>query len=983
MRTIILIAINLLLIADSYCQAWKQYADSAKTFRENKKLDKAITYYLKANQLIPLDSSLTDTFIALNKNLGELYIAKSQYAQAQPYFTINKEILEKNQGKENTAFVTNLNLLGMAYYLDGKYKEAENYYKEVKDISEKLYTRQSAEYAKSCNSLAAVYQAIGRNDKALQLHTEAKQIRKALFTEENADYAQSCNNLSVLYLGMGQYEKAELLGLEAKEIRGRVTGKDSPVYANSCINLANIYRDMGQYQKAEALYLEGKAVREAAFTKEHAVYAESCNILADLYNYMHRYDTAEALYLEAKDIRERLFKKQSYPYAQSLNNLASLYSNMGNFDKAEPLALEAKQIYETVLPANHPTLAISYNNLGTLYFLMGKYKEATTYFRNARNRWKKDLGEQHPYFTDNSASLAKVYWNEKELKKADDLYVQAFTEQYRQVNKIFAFTNETEKAAYLKIIKNLGDEYQSFSYAHPNTITNGHAYALALLNRNLILSSARQLRQIVYNTRDSLLTSKYNEWISLKQQLSGLYSKGGGINQEQTTAVEEKADILEKELSRASGEFRRRQENQQPGWSKIQANLKNDEAAIEFTSFRFYDGRRWTDSSFYIALLLRKDQPGPVLVRLFEERQLEDLFTTNLTPNSFYRGTEITNKSVNASSSLYKIAWKPLEKYLLGVKRIYFAPSGLLHKVAFAALPFSPNKSLIDKYQLVQLNSTGSIPGQANPTITKKDKTFLYGGIFYDTDSSTIKEAAKKYRVEQDPSLSLSLPVNRGDQWSFLEGTKTEIEGIKQLLHYRKFTVSVFEGSAATEESVKALDGTDSPSVLHLATHGFFFPDPKKEKDWADSIQNGAAFKQSDNPLMRCGLLLSGAKYTWDNHPINGVEDGILTSYEVANLYLPNTRLVVLSACETGLGELHGAEGVYGLQRAFKMAGVQYLLMSLWKVPDPETAEFMQLFYKNLLNRKPIAVAFYLTQTTMKHRYPKEPYKWAAWILVK
>src|SRR4030095_9469901 len=173
---------------------------------------------------------------------------------------------------------------------------------------------------------------------------------------------------------------------------------------------------------------------------------------------------------------------------------------------------------------------------------------------------------------------------------------------------------------------------------------------------------------------------------------------------------------------------------------------------------------------------------------------------------------------------------------------------------------------------------------------------------------------------------------------------------IKELANKAGSPVITLSGVTATEESFKALSSNKSPSVIHIATHGFFFSDPKEQTDTAPMKfqTSGKVFRQSDNPLFRSGLAFAGANYKWTNKPIEGIEDGVLTAYEVANMYLPSTKLVVLSACETGLGDIQGSEGVYGLQRAFKIAGVTYLLMSLWKVPDDATAEFMQIFYENL-----------------------------------
>jgi len=204
-------------------------------------------------------------------------------------------------------------------------------------------------------------------------------------------------------------------------------------------------------------------------------------------------------------------------------------------------------------------------------------------------------------------------------------------------------------------------------------------------------------------------------------------------------------------------------------------------------------------------------------------------------------------------------------------------------------------------------------------------------------------------------------------------------------LENHNFSVTTYTGINASEESFKALSGNNSPEIIHLATHGFFFPDPKKQKRKDDLLfqqLNDSPYTRADNPLMRSGLLFAGANTVWTGDEIPGyLEDGVLTAYEVSGLNLFNTKLVTLSACETGLGDIQGTEGVYGLQRSFKMAGVDYLIMSLWQVPDKETQEFMTLFYKNLTSGQPIAEAFRNTQKTMHKKY--EPFYWAGFVLLQ
>ncbi len=235
--------------------------------------------------------------------------------------------------------------------------------------------------------------------------------------------------------------------------------------------------------------------------------------------------------------------------------------------------------------------------------------------------------------------------------------------------------------------------------------------------------------------------------------------------------------------------------------------------------------------------------------------------------------------------------------------------------------------------------------------------------------------------------VSRSLPDgSRGSTWNYLPGTLKEINSIDSLAKLFQVPATIYRGTAALEETYKNYGGGVSPAIIHIATHGFFFPDPEKKfKSSLGSLQDDKQeFRTSANPLNRSGLLFAGANHIWVGETLPpGLEDGILTAYEASNITLSRTELVVLSACETGLGDIKGSEGVFGLQRAFKAAGANYLMMSLWKVPDSETAEFMKEFYHALFSGQTIEQAFSLSQRVMKNKYRKDPYKWAAFVLVR
>jgi CHAT domain-containing protein len=1014
----------------AHTQLWKQYTDSARHFEKQQQSDKAIDLYSKAKEALQKDSIGTNTYAGTCNILANLYVRMGQYekaeplyleakqirekvlgkhhpdyaatcrglanlhrdmgqyAKAEPLYLAAKQIQEDVLGKRNPDYASTCNNLAILYHRMGHYEKAELLYMEAKQIREKILGKLHPDYATSCNNLAILYYRMGQYSKAEQLYLEAKQIREQVLGRLHPDYSASCNNLALLYYKMGHYEKAESLYLEAKQIWKKIVGKLHPNYAHSSNNLADLYTEIGQYSKAEPLYLEAKQIWEQVLGKFNPDYANSCNNLAKLYHRMGQYAKAEPLYLEAKQIQEQVVGKLHPDYAESCNNLSLLYADMGQYKKAEPLFLEAMQIQEQVLGKLNPDYATSCNNLAILYYRMEQYSKAEQLYLEAKQIREKVLGRLHPDYFESCIDLANLYRNEKEPDKVKYLYAEAFTSQQIQIKNIFRFTSEREKQDYLKNMADLESYILSFDLSAITHPDHGFSYNLSLSHRNLILSSSQQLRQAIYNTTNTSIQNKYKVWMEVREQLAYWYAKPVTERQEHVQELEEQANIMEKELTRISYSFRKEQVEKTISWKDIQQSLQPSEAAIEFVKFNFYNGRRWTDSTWYVALLITKSQPAPQLIPLFESRQSNIVLRVNNTSQSIYALYPAINKLYSRKEGVntaYNLIWEPVDRYLSGIKKIYFAPSGLLFRISLAALPVNDHQVLSDKYELVQLNTTAAVVNKAANVIDSSHNIYVYGAIRYDVDSATLKQVVMAYQSSSSEKMPfLTDDLTRGESLQYLAGSEKEIKEIDSIGKQRKYAIVVLSGDTATEESIKALNGTASPTVLHIATHGFFFPDPKETKNSnGTAIGSKNTFRQSDNPLMRSGLFFAGATSAWKGKPVEGMEDGILTSYEVSNLYLPNTKLAVLSACQTALGDIQGNEGVYGLQRAFKIAGVQNLVMSLWKVPDRETAEFMQVFYQNIFNHKSIDEAFYNAQTIMKNKYRNEPFKWAAWVLVR
>jgi CHAT domain-containing protein len=382
------------------------------------------------------------------------------------------------------------------------------------------------------------------------------------------------------------------------------------------------------------------------------------------------------------------------------------------------------------------------------------------------------------------------------------------------------------------------------------------------------------------------------------------------------------------------------------------------------------------DSTIYCALLLRKDSKYPELIPLFEEKEALAL----ISPDE----DETYNYKENGKK-LSQVVWSKLLPSLKTGETVYFAASGLLHQLAIEALPYDEKHVMSDIYNLVRVSSTRELV--LNKNDYKNTTATLYGGIQYAMDTTLIKTESGKYQ---------NLAVNRGldndtldrGKIRFLPGTKAEVEEINRLLQENHLQVQLFTATNANEESFKALSGKHQ-NILQIATHGFYWTDSTaRRKDYFSqrilTLGNDMPSPPAIDPLNRCGLLFAGAQMAWSGQSADlpeGVQDGILTAKEISLLDLRDANLVVLSACETGKGEITG-EGVFGLQRAFKQAGAQTIIMTLWPVNDQATRLFMTEFYHNwIANKQPKREAFRNAQNTVRAQY-EEPTYWAGFVML-
>jgi tetratricopeptide (TPR) repeat protein/CHAT domain-containing protein len=899
--------------------------------------------------------------------------------------TLNEQALsiyKKALGKEHLDFATSLNNLAIIYNKIGQYEKALQLQEQSLAIYKKALGEEHPNVAISLNNIAQLYYNLGQYEKAFPLNEQALSIYRKVLGEEHPLVATSLNNLASLYYKIGHYEKALPLLEQSLKLHKKVLGEEHPDFAMSLNNIAQLYSNMGQYEKAWPMQEQALSVFKKVLGDEHPDFAQSLNNLAILYYNMGEYEKALPLFVQALSVYKRALGDDHPDVALSLNNLAQLYSDMGQYEKALPLFVQALSVYKRALGDDHPDVALSLNNLSLIYYKIGQYENALQLQEQSLAIYKKALGEEHPNFAISLSNLASLYSDMGQYEKALSFNEKALEISNKHFKNTLSSLSDMDKIALVKQIDYRYELYDGL------LILNEWKYGSVIfpLNNNLFLNnltlrSNESMRRSILTSKDTLLIDDFESWLALKRQFANAQSlsldelKNNGID---LKALEDTIEIKERSLSLRSQAFQTEQQKLELNYETLKSSLKAEEATVMFQSFNYYNGKDWTDSTLYTAYIISKDQKQPEMVYLFEQAALDTLLpapdTRSMMNNLYQMG----------DSALYNLVWKPLEPYLKGVKTAYVAPSGLLHKIAFAAVPLPDGSRLSDRYQLRQVLSGHDVVFKEDPSVFNNTSTIsvaLLGGINYEY----LPEA--KDSVHFSPLSLLPESTDRGTAFGYLPGTESEVSSIEQLLKNDKVNVTLLKGNNATEEQFKTLQGDKAPKVLHIATHGFFAPDPKRDLDEENSMRliwQENRYTAADNPLYRSGLLLVGGNSSWTKKAtLPADQDGVLAAYEVANMDLSNTQLVVLSACETALGDIKGREGVFGLQRGFRLAGAKYMLMSLWRIPDKETAEYMTKFYSELAKTNNIVTAYQTTQKHMKATYPNEPQVWAGMVLVE
>ena len=853
------------------------------------------------------------------------------YSEAIRLGTEALQIREKILGKEHLDCAKSLSDLAGYNSALGNYAEAVRLGTEALRIQEKAIGKEHPDYAMTLSNLALYNSSLGNYVEAVCLVTEALQIQERVLGKEHPDYAKSLSVFATCNYYLGNYTEAIRMETEALNICGKVLGKEHPNYATSLNNLANCNSSLGNYTEAVRLELEVLRIREKVLGKEHPHYAMTLSALATYNYYLGNYSEAVRWGTDAVNAYEKILGKKHPDYATMLSNLASYNYSLGNYTEAIRFGTEALRIQEKVFGKGHNSYATSLNNLAGYNSSLGNYTEAVRLELEVLRIREKVLGKEHPYYATTLENLAFYNWGNG---NSDAIWycVEATKTLSGIVKRTFADLTTRERNLFWDKYKAWFEgTIHAIAYDMPSDSLAENGYNGALMAKGLLLNSEMELSTLLKESGDEEVAGIYNDLKNLRLQINKLYEMPVAERLLDTDSLERAAQGLERQLVQRSKAYGDYTANLVIDWKQVRQRLGDGEMAVEFVSFPLRG-----DSVMYAAYCLRKDMPSPKMVPLFEERQL----------------TSMDKRLYLSSPMLYNLIWKPLEKEMKGVTTVYFAPSGELYNLPIENLPIDGSTYNSDLRSYRRLSSTRQLALRRDGV--EVEKAAVYGGLKYDTDTVTLANDSHKYRTAEPvqwSSRAVADSLNLRDGVYELPATKIEAEDIDKALESAKIDTELYTDTIGTEASFKALSGS-GVNALHIATHGFCWTE--REASRLDNLaflnDDMPAAVQEDKALTRSGLLFAGANTALKGLPLpEGVEDGVLTAKEIAGMDLRRLDLVALSACQTGLGEITG-DGVFGLQRGFKKAGANTLLISLWKVDDTATQLLMTQFYKNLLS---------------------------------
>ena len=855
--------------------------------------------------------------LSLN-NLASYYFEQGLYETSLSLIT---EALNK-YNNQDSIYAESLMCYADICSLQGNFAKAIMLCNDASKIIKDNYKKNSKQYAKSLINLANIYYDHGNVIRSTRLCEEALTIFKNNGYQHNSDYANIVLLLAKCKTDLGESKEALYFGIEGASVLRKLYGNKHPSYATALNILGVIHAFMGDIDKAILIEKEALYIYEEKNGKMHLNYAVSLGNIAGYFFQKGDYETSIKLYKDALNILIKTVGKSHPYYALYLRDISEWELATGNYDAAIRLCKEALGIQIKVYGRNHTETIVSLRKLAEYYYNKGDEQKAIKYAERAEAIERKNHRMEHPYYACLLDELSYYYLGGDKNAKAFSCARLSMDLFIKYIKRNWGIMPKSLQERFWQSVSGRFFNYAGLAYRVSSHDISSDLYnRVALFAKGMLINKEIEMKNYLLESGDSSLIDCYNKL----QEDAYLYNTMNIVSESDTDKDTMMLRILKQEenLSKMSKFFQKNKNELNTQWEDIRNNLKYEDVALEFLSFPLLH-----DSIMYVALTIRKESEKPKMTILFEEKQLKEVSDT-----LYYQCPE-----------MYNLVWKPLQEELQGVKNIYFSPSGRLHNIGIEYLPE------MEGYNIYRLSSTRELVTKESQETEKK--AVLYGGLDYAAmiDSASVVISVAKIEEKFKERANVRGIGFRGGK-EYLKHTKIEVDDIGRELNEAQWVCLLDTASLGTEESFKSLSGK-RVGCLHISTHGFYYTQQAAvNTGYNFLLLNDKMASEEDKALTRTGLIMSGANHILDGDTIpDDVEDGILTAKEIADVDLRGLDLVVLSACQTGLGDISQGEGVFGLQRGFKKAGAKSILMSLWEVDDKATQILMTQFYKNLLS---------------------------------
>ncbi|SMG08421.1 CHAT domain-containing protein [Marivirga sericea] len=952
------------------------YKNTGDIYLELADFDSAELFLTKALDQFNGEGKLkTEIEIQTRNSLGVLEQSRTNIEKAAAYFTKNLKLIEKVLGKQTVEYANTLNNLGSLRLENGDYDLAESYFKDASFIYSSIFGATHQSNARAYENLGTVAQSRSQYRKADSLYQLAERTYLNSLGASHPALLNVNSKLALVKLAEADYPTAERYFRKTLDLSSSIFGDQSVAYADALSGMGLYYQSTGNLKEAKNNLQKAISIYIDKLGKLHPSYVTSIENLSSIYQSEGNIAEALPLLNEALEMDSIIYGVRHPKYATTLHNLASLYLSNEDYKKAKDYYEKSLVIDEAVYGIENPVFASTQYNLAVLFQKQEQHEKADSLFRKVTKLRKEVLGQNHPDYIFTLYGWGILKQVESDVDSAYALLSSSVNSYLFLFKEYFPAMSESEKSAFYHKVNPVFEAYKDFAIENYQTIPKlkEDLFNLQLSTKAMLLNASAKMRNKIINSGDEELISLFKTWQDEKERAIQYYSYTvEELNAQNIDLNELEGTInsMEKELSLKSNLFNEGFGTDSINWRKLKESLPPNTGVVEL--IRVMKSLK-NDSIIYVGLILTDTMEEPEIAVLQEGRRIEE---------QYFNAYQNLIKFKLMDKISYENLWEWVDQKIpQNLDKLFISPDGIYNKININTL-YSENldQYLLEKDNIRIITSSRDLIKVRKP---KEDEIQYMAGAGSDLNAlpSLVLIGAPDFSLgstEDNMDLTaqnIGLMRNFSGGIPSLPGTKVEINVIDSMTRANNWSVQKFLDDEANEILI---DSLTAPNVLHIATHGFF-----KAYDADKKVAGVENQGKEENPLLRSGILLAGASIGLAGGlPYeNSFEDGLLTAYETMNLNLDGTELVVLSACETGLGDVKNGEGVYGLQRAFLVAGAENLIMSLWTVNDYTTQLLMTEFYRHWTKGDNKFTAFRKAQMKIKEEFP-EPYYWAAFTII-